>query len=91
MELFIIGCFGVNFWDEGETKGLLEREIRPRFACRCSRERVVRALATLDRDELRDMAARDGGARASCDFCGESYGISAAELLELAAEDPARN
>ena len=69
----------------------LEREIRPRFACRCSRERVVRALATLDRDELRDMAARDGGARASCDFCGESYGISAAELLELAAEDPARN
>ena len=69
----------------------LEREIRPRFACRCSRERVVRALATLASEELRDMAARDGGARASCDFCGESYGISAAELLQLAGGEPARN
>src|SRR5216684_445781 len=61
----------------------LEGEVKPRFACRCSRERVVRALATLARDELRDMAARDNGAEASCDFCGACYGISAAELLEL--------
>src|SRR6266446_5209681 len=34
----------------------LQAEVKPRFACRCSRERVVRALATLARDELRDMA-----------------------------------
>ena len=66
----------------------LERELRPRFSCRCSRERVVRALGTLSRDELRDMAARDNGAEASCDFCGARYGISAAELLELAGDGP---
>jgi molecular chaperone Hsp33 len=66
----------------------LERELRPRFSCRCSRERVVRALATLSRDELRDMAARDNGAEASCDFCSARYGISAAELLELAGDGP---
>ena len=66
----------------------LQAEVRPRFACRCSRERVVRALATLARDELRDMAARDNGAEASCDFCGARYGISAAELLELAGDGP---
>ena len=66
----------------------LERELRPRFSCRCSRERVVRALATLSRDELRDMAARDNGAEASCDFCSARYGISAAELLELASDGP---
>jgi molecular chaperone Hsp33 len=66
----------------------LEREVKPRFACRCSRERVVRALATLAREELRDMAARDNGAEASCDFCGARYGISAAELLRLAREGP---
>jgi len=57
-------------------------------ACRCSRDRVVRALATLARDELRDMAARDNGAEASCDFCGARYGISAAELLQLAGDGP---
>jgi molecular chaperone Hsp33 len=66
----------------------LEGELRPRFSCRCSRERVVRALATLPRDELRDMAAKDNGAEASCDFCGARYGISAAELLELAGDGP---
>jgi len=66
----------------------LEGEVKPRFACRCSRDRVVRALATLGRDELRDMAARDHGAEASCDFCGARYGISAAELLQLAGDEP---
>ena len=68
----------------------LEEEIRPRFSCRCSRERVVRALATLATDELRDMARRDKGAEASCDFCGARYGISANELLELAGDGPLR-
>jgi molecular chaperone Hsp33 len=66
----------------------LEEEIRPRFSCRCSRERVVRALATLATDELRDMARRDKGAEASCDFCGARYGISAEELLRLAGDGP---
>lgn len=62
----------------------VESEVRPRFACRCSRERVVRALSTLGSAELRDMAERDGGADASCDFCAQSYRISKGELLALA-------
>jgi len=66
----------------------VEAEIQPRFACRCSRERVVRALATLATEELRDMARRDNGAEASCDFCGARYGISASELLTLAGDGP---
>jgi molecular chaperone Hsp33 len=65
----------------------VESELRPRFLCRCSRERVVRALSTLGSAELRDMAERDGGAEASCDFCAASYRISARELLELASAD----
>lgn len=60
-------------------------EVRARFACRCSREKVVNALSTVGKDELRDMAVQDGGAEASCDFCARVYVISAAELLELAA------
>jgi redox-regulated HSP33 family molecular chaperone len=42
-------------------------------------------LRTLEPEELRDMAARDHGAVCSCDFCGESYRISAEELLSYAA------
>jgi len=58
--------------------------VEPRFACRCSRERVVRALRSLGAPELGDMAARDGGARLTCDFCNAAYSFSAAELLQIA-------
>lgn len=65
-------------------------ELRPRFSCRCSRARVVHALQTLGEAELRDMAGKDGGAEATCDFCAEIYRIGAAELLELAEEQATR-
>lgn len=58
-------------------------ELRPRFACRCSRERVVRALQTMGAEELLRMAAEDGGAEATCDFCAQTYRIGAQELIEL--------
>jgi len=66
----------------------IESELRPRFSCRCSRARVVHALQTLGPSELRDMAGKDGGAEATCDFCAEVYRIGATELLELAEEQP---
>jgi molecular chaperone Hsp33 len=61
----------------------LLHEVRPRFACRCSRERVLAALATLPAAELRSMASQDNGARTACDFCGARFEISAQELLGL--------
>ena len=61
----------------------LRASVEPRFACRCSRERVVRALRSLGAPELGDMAARDGGARLTCDFCNAAYSFSAAELLQM--------
>jgi len=62
----------------------LRSELRPRFCCRCSRERFVRALRTLGAPELLDMADKDGGAAATCDFCAASYEVSAEELVALA-------
>jgi molecular chaperone Hsp33 len=59
-------------------------QVAPRFACRCSRERFVAALRSLGPAELRDMASRDGGASATCDFCAESYRLTAEELRDLA-------
>jgi molecular chaperone Hsp33 len=59
-------------------------ELQPRFACRCSRGRVERALRSLGALELRDMAAKDGGANLTCDFCNAAYAFSADELLRLA-------
>jgi molecular chaperone Hsp33 len=59
-------------------------EARPRFACRCSRERVLRALRSLGAAQLRDMAEKDGGARLTCDFCAAAWQFTAAELLGIA-------
>ena len=59
-------------------------ELVPRFGCRCSRERVQRALRSLGSAELRDMAAKDGGAQLTCDFCNSGYAFTAEELLAIA-------
>jgi len=58
--------------------------LEPRFGCRCSRERVTRALRSVGLVELREMADKDGGALLTCDFCRVDYRFSAAELLEIA-------
>jgi molecular chaperone Hsp33 len=62
----------------------LRTEVRPRFSCRCSRPRVERALRILGPAELRDMADKDGGAEATCDFCATTYRLTRDELLDLA-------
>ncbi len=64
----------------------VQSEVRPRFSCKCSRERVVAALVTLGAPELLDMADKDGGAEATCDFCAESYVVSKEELVALATQ-----
>jgi len=57
-----------------------------RFDCRCSFERVLGALRMLHVDELQDMIDKDGGAEATCDFCGEVYQVEARHLTRLVAE-----
>src|SRR5207245_1061515 len=64
-------------FDLGPLRTVIASE--PRFACRCSRERVVRALRSLGATPLREMAEKDRGARLTCDFCNAAYSFSASE------------
>ena len=60
-----------------------------RFHCPCSRERVDRALLLLGRDALREIQEKDaeaGRTEVTCEFCGRSYDIPAAEMAALADE-----
>jgi molecular chaperone Hsp33 len=50
------------------------------FACRCSRERGLAAIATLDPGEIEKMIEEDQGAEMNCHFCNEVYHFTAAEL-----------
>lgn len=57
-----------------------------RFDCGCSFNRVLGALKMLGVDELEDMIVKDGGAEATCQFCGEVYQASKEHLIQLVAD-----
>ncbi len=54
-----------------------------RFHCSCSFDRMLGALKILGEEELQDMIAKDNGAEATCDFCGEVYQASSDQLAQL--------
>jgi molecular chaperone Hsp33 len=56
------------------------------FHCDCSFDRVLGALKMYGEAELRDMIEQDGGAEATCHFCGEVYKASSDELEQLIEE-----
>lgn len=56
------------------------------FYCDCSFDRVLGALKMYGEAELRDMIEQDGGAEATCHFCGEVYKASSDELEQLIEE-----
>lgn len=55
----------------------------PEYKCNCSKERVSKALLTLGKDELIDMA-NDPVTEVSCHFCEKKYKFSSDEIKDLA-------
>lgn len=53
------------------------------FNCPCDKERMSRALATLGKEELKDMIEKDHGAQVTCNFCNERYTFSENELESI--------
>ncbi len=56
------------------------------FACTCSREKIVRALRTLSRDDLMQMAESKEETRVTCEFCLKQYAFAPEEMQAIAAE-----
>ena len=54
------------------------------FDCRCTREKVESALLGLGKDELAKIAREQPQTEATCEFCGETYLLSADDVLGLA-------
>ncbi len=60
-------------------------EFNPTYKCNCSKERVTRALLSVGKDELLDMA-KDEKTEVKCHFCNKKYVFSSAEISSLANE-----
>ncbi len=65
------------FWEE--TLRVFE-PVAPRFACRCSRERVRGMLVKLGRAEVESVAVERGAVEVGCDFCGQQYRFDAVDV-----------
>ncbi len=57
--------------------------LQPRFACRCSRERVRGMLTTLGREESDSLIEERGLVEVGCDFCGLHYRFDAVDVGEM--------
>ena len=66
--------------------GLGSRErhrMDPRFHCPCTRERAVRTLSLLEREEIEELVLRGDSQEIVCEFCGRAYQIEAPEMQRL--------
>ncbi|MDP2813399.1 MAG: Hsp33 family molecular chaperone HslO [Erysipelotrichaceae bacterium] len=53
------------------------------FVCSCNKERMARALSTLEVMDLKDMIHEDHGCELTCHFCNTSYAFSEDELRDI--------
>lgn len=68
----ILPEFELELLDEGEVA----------YKCNCSRERVTRALISLGKDELEELA-KDDETEICCQFCDKKYHLTSAQIRHL--------
>ena len=54
-----------------------------KYACSCSREKVIKAFITLSDDEIRALADEKGYAEALCHFCKKKHKFSKLQLEQI--------
>ncbi|WP_029463400.1 Hsp33 family molecular chaperone HslO [Serpentinimonas barnesii] len=61
---------------------------QPRFACRCSRERVAAMLRSLGAAEVDSILAEREQVEIGCEFCGAQYRFDAVDAAQALLEPP---
>lgn len=69
----------------GDDCKILEKD-PVKYECDCSKEKYAKMLETLKASELNEMINQDHGAELVCNFCGDKYQFSEAELQEILAK-----
>lgn len=55
------------------------------FECSCSKSVILKAISTIDKEELASMAEEEDGIEVACEFCKQKYNINQGELTSLAS------
>ena len=61
-------------------------ETQVAYKCNCSRERVEKALISMGKKDLLQMAAEQDTTNIECHFCDKNYSFSAHEIRQLAGK-----
>lgn len=59
---------------------------KPKYECKCSKERMERALISIGREELQSLIDEQGQAELTCQFCDNKYMFDKKELESLLAQ-----
>lgn len=62
---------------------IIEENITPVYECDCSKEFMRDGLATIGKEELKDIIETEGKAEIVCHFCNKTYQFSKKELEEI--------
>lgn len=57
--------------------------VSPKYECKCSRERMERALISIGKKEIREIIEEQGCAEMCCQFCDNKYMFSKKQLEEI--------
>ncbi|MGM9936296.1 MAG: Hsp33 family molecular chaperone HslO [Candidatus Ornithomonoglobus sp.] len=71
---------------EGFDMLLENKEVIPEYECKCSRDRMERALISIGKKEIREIIEEQGEAEMCCQFCDKKYKFNRTELEEILAQ-----
>lgn len=68
---------------EGFSMIMQNETISPKYQCKCSKERMERAVISIGKEELRKIIDEDGQCKVECQFCNNKYIFNKTELEEM--------
>lgn len=60
--------------------------ITPRFECKCSEERMINIVKSLDKSEVQDILQNEGQIEIHCDFCNKYYRFDKNQIEQILSE-----
>ena len=59
------------------------KSVEPKYECKCSKERMEKALISIGKEELENLIKEQGEAELTCHFCDNRYQFNKEELEKL--------